>query len=123
VSYAADAQGASADIAAAGAPVVFTRTTRTYDPVAGESAQTVATASSVAITRIPTGADRERMKALELVNLKAVVLIVAGLSLGSFAPAPLDVVTWAGQAYTVRDVSALGPDGVTPILYFVVAAR
>jgi hypothetical protein len=33
------------------------------------------------------------------------------------------VVAWAGEDFVVRDVSILAPDGVTPILYFVLAAR
>lgn len=126
MTYTADATGAAADLAAAGSTVTFSRAVRaTYDPLTGANVATTTTASSVAIARVPRGADVERVRALDLVNKRTVVLIVAGLALAaaSYRPVPDDVVTWAGEDFVVRDVSPLSPDGVTPILYFVLAAR
>lgn len=126
MSYTADAVGAQNDLASAGSTVTFSRITRgVYNPLTGDNGGTTTTASSVAIARVPRGADVERVRALDLVNKRTVVLIVAGLALASasFRPLPDDVVTWAGEDFIVRDVSSLAPDGVTPILYFVLAAR
>jgi hypothetical protein len=126
MTYAADAVAAAQDITAAGAAVTFTRTVRGgYNPLTGDNTSTVMSASSVAIARVPRGADVERVRALDLVNKRTVVLLVAGLALASAAyrPLPDDVVTWAGEDFVVRDVSALGPDGALPILYFILAAR
>jgi hypothetical protein len=125
VSYGPDAVGAANDLAQAGASVTFTRTAQAYNPTTGANSGTATSASSVAIARVPRGADVERLRALGLVNQRTIVLVVAGLALGAanFRPQPNDVVTWAGEEYTARDVSVLGPDGATPILYFVIASR
>jgi hypothetical protein len=124
VTYLADAQGAQADIADAGAAVTFTRATKSgYDPVTGASSSTVTTATSVAIAKVPRGADAERIRGLSLVGKRTVVLLVAGLRLAAYVPQADDVVTWAGADYVVRDVSPLNVDGVTAILYTVIAAR
>ena len=124
--YTPEQADAFADIQDAGASVTFSRITRgVYNPLTGDNGGTTTTATSVAIARVPTGSDVERVRALDLVNKRTVVLIVAGLALAtaSFRPVPDDVVTWSGEDFVVRDVSILAPDGVTPILYFVLAAR
>ena len=124
--YTPEQADAFADIQDAGASVTFSRITRgVYNPLTGDNGGTTTTATSVAIARVPTGSDVERVRALDLVNKRTVVLIVAGLALAtaSFRPIPDDVVTWSGEDFVVRDVSILAPDGVTPILYFVLAAR
>ena len=124
--YTPEQADAFADIRDAGASVTFSRITRgVYNPLTGDNGGTTTTATSVAIARVPTGSDVERVRALDLVNKRTVVLIVAGLALATatFRPVPDDVVTWSGEDFVVRDVSILAPDGVTPILYFVLAAR
>ena len=124
--YTPEQADAFADIQDAGASVTFSRITRgVYNPLTGDNGGTTTTATSVAIARVPTGSDVERVRALDLVNKRTVVLIVAGLALATatFRPVPDDVVTWSGEDFVVRDVSILAPDGVTPILYFVLAAR
>ena len=124
--YTPEQTDAFADIKDAGASVTFSRITRgVYNPLTGDNGGTTTTATSVAIARVPTGSDVERVRALDLVNKRTVVLIVAGLALATatFRPVPDDVVTWSGEDFVVRDVSILAPDGVTPILYFVLAAR
>jgi hypothetical protein len=123
VSYVADANDALADLAAAGATAVFSRTTVTYDGTTGAATQSVTMATTSGIAKVPSGADRERLKQLDLINVQTVVLLVAGVALGQYQPRPNDLVSWAGESYTVRDVSLLAPDGVTPILYTVYAAR
>ena len=124
--YTPEQADAFADIKDAGASVTFSRITRgVYNPLTGDNGGTTTTATSVAIARVQTGSDVERVRALDLVNKRTVVLIVAGLALATanFRPLPDDVVAWAGEDFVVRDVSILSPDGVTPILYFVLAAR
>jgi hypothetical protein len=124
--YTPEQADAFADIKDAGASVTFSRITRgVYNPLTGDNGGTTTTATSVAIARVQTGSDVERVRALDLVNKRTVVLIVAGLALATanFRPLPDDVVAWAGEDFVVRDVSILAPDGVTPILYFVLAAR
>jgi hypothetical protein len=124
VSYVAKAQSAAAKVTKAGAAVSFTRATKSgYDPVTGANGSTVTTATSVAIAKVPRGADAERIRGLSLVGKRTVVLLVAGLGLASYVPQADDVVTWAGADYVVRDVSPLNVDGVTAILYTVIAAR
>lgn len=124
--YTPEQADAFADIKDAGGSVTFSRITRgVYNPLTGDNGGTTTTATSVAIARVPTGSDVERVRALDLVNKRTVVLIVAGLALATatFRPVPDDVVSWSGEDFVVRDVSILAPDGVTPILYFVLAAR
>jgi hypothetical protein len=124
--YTPEQADAFADIKDAGASVTFSRITRgVYNPLTGDNGGTTTTATSVAIARVQTGSDVERVRALDLVNKRTIVLIVAGLALATanFRPLPDDVVAWAGEDFVVRDVSILAPDGVTPILYFVLAAR
>jgi hypothetical protein len=124
--YTPEQADAFADIQDAGASVTFSRITRgVYNPLTGDNGGTTTTATSVAIARVQTGSDVERVRALDLVNKRTIVLIVAGLALATanFRPLPDDVVAWAGEDFVVRDVSILAPDGVTPILYFVLAAR
>jgi hypothetical protein len=124
--YTPEQADAFADIQDAGASVTFSRITRgVYNPLTGDNGGTTTTATSVAIARVQTGSDVERVRALDLVNKRTVVLIVAGLALATanFRPLPDDVVAWSGEDFVVRDVSILAPDGVTPILYFVLAAR
>jgi hypothetical protein len=124
--YTPEQADAFADIQDAGASVTFSRITRgVYNPLTGDNGGTTTTATSVAIARVQTGSDVERVRALDLVNKRTIVLIVAGLALATanFRPLPDDVVAWSGEDFVVRDVSILAPDGVTPILYFVLAAR
>jgi hypothetical protein len=125
--YTPEQADAFADIKDAGASVTFSRITRgVYNPLTGDNGGTTTTATSVAIARVASRvSDVERVRALDLVNKRTVVLIVAGLALATanFRPLPDDVVAWAGEDFVVRDVSILAPDGVTPILYFVLAAR
>ena len=123
MSYEREVALASRLINAKGASVALTRTTPGgYDPITGSSGAVTLTASGRAIARRPTGADAERIKQLDLVSLTTVVLLIAAAGL-AFAPRPVDVVTWGGETYTVRDVVPLNVDGAAPILYTVFASR
>jgi hypothetical protein len=124
MSYAPAQALASRLIGEKGGPVTFTRSVQSaYDPVTGAGGATVTTASSTAVAKKPGGADVERFKQLGTVDQVFRVLLVAAPALGSFAPKPNDAVAYGGESLTVRDVASLSPDGVSPILYDVVAGR
>jgi hypothetical protein len=123
--YAADQRDALADITAAGASVVFTRTTPgTYDPTTGQYGGTVTTATGKAFARRPNGGDIERLKTVgvDLINQRGQFLVVAALGM-AFQPRPDDRCLWAGEQYTVRDIAPLNVNGAEPILYFVAVTR
>jgi hypothetical protein len=120
--YSADVAGAYGDLADAGAAITFTRSASTYNGLTGGTSVVTSTAAGVAIALRPTGSDVERLKALDIIPTTAAIYLVAAQGL-AFAPAPQDVVAFAGVSATVRDVSALNVNGTQPILYRVVAVR
>lgn len=90
--------------------VTFTRYAQgSYNPATDTSALTTSTITGTAV-RIP--GNPHRYAQLGLVESKAPTLVFIPLYYGQ-TPEPGDIVTWESQDYTVRDVQAWGPDGVT----------
>lgn len=116
--YAEDIAGAAADIAAAGAPVTFTRNTSTYNETTDATTPSTTTSSSVAIG---VKSNWQKFRAQSLTIGIPQTLLVAALSM-AFDPLPGDTFVWNGFTYAVVNVEALAPDG-TAILYTVVGSR
>lgn len=119
--YAQDIQQARCDIAAAGASIVFTRDTSTYDAATDTRIPSTTTSCGVACRIKPRYTDVMRFQAQGLVLTDPVTLLVAADGL-TFDPQPGDTFLWAGLGSTVRSVDPTGPDG-TPIFYKVVGSR
>jgi len=122
VSYAKEVALAKRLIRGKGTLTTVTRPSTGYDPVTGASSSSPTISDAYAVAKVPRGADAERIKALDIVSLKTVLLLIAADGM-SVIPAAQDVVAWAGEDYTIRDVATLAPDGGTDILYDVVASR
>ena len=119
--YAPDIASTSRDIAAAGAPITFTRDTSTYAPSTDTKTPGTAQACGVALRVKPRYTDVMRLQAQGLVLIDPVTLLVAADGL-AFDPQPGDTFVWGCISYTVRSVDVTAPDG-TPILYKVVGSR
>ena len=90
--------------------VTFTRVVRaSYDPETDTATETTSTITGTAVRAM---GNPHRYTALGLVESKAPTLIFVPTTYGD-TPEPGDVVTWESEEYTVRDVEAAAPDGVT----------
>jgi len=107
VSYTDSHARAAALVAAKGAPVTFTRTTRTYTPTTDTSTITSTTVAGSAI-RIP--GDPKVYEALKLVEWDAPTLLFAPTTYDE-VPEPGDTLSWDSNTYTVRAVQPIAPDG------------
>jgi hypothetical protein len=98
--------------------ITFTRTTQTYSPATDTLTAATTTITGEAIeTPRRSAADLSRLNELNLRSTETILLIFTPTTYGQL-PRPGDVVTWpnddtTGVVYTVRDVNALRPDGVT----------
>lgn len=106
--YDAEATSALADIAEAGAPVVFLA-----DAWKGGSIATDVTGSAIEIP-----GDADKLRELGILVANNVTLLVAAKNLG-ITIAPLQRFTWGGTTYTVKFPTPLQPSG-TPILWTVI---
>ena len=90
--------------------VTFTRTAQgNYDAATDTAALATSTITGTAV-QVP--GQPHRYAQLGLVESEAPTLIFIPTYYGE-TPEPGDVVTWASQEYTVRDVQRWAPDGVT----------
>ena len=110
---------ALAEVTANGAPVTFTRTAEGYDPATDLVTPTTSTVSGQAIQVRMGGMAIERFRALGLVIEDAKRLLFAPATFGQ-TPVTGDRVTWAGEAFTVRDVETVSPDSTTILAYVTV---
>ena len=97
--------------------ITFTRTTQTYDPATDTLTPAVTTVTGEAIeTPRRSAADLARFADINLRATETILLVFTPTTYGQL-PKPGDIVTWpadsTGLEYTVRDVNALRPDGVT----------
>lgn len=109
MSYAADHAGALTDVQNAGAPVSFTRTTQSIDPLTEQpNTPAVAVVSGFAIRR---AGNPRQYEALKLTDKEAVTLLFAASNYGD-VPVLDAVALWAGKNYIVRSVNPIAPDGI-----------
>jgi hypothetical protein len=117
--YADDIVDAAADIAEAGAPVTFTRTTSVYNPATDANVPTTVTSPTVAIG---VKSNWQKFAVLGLtVNIPQTLKVAA--SGMTFAPQPGDTFVWGGFAYAVVNVEAVDVTGADAIIYTVVGNR
>jgi hypothetical protein len=120
--YDAVASRALALIARKGAAIAFLVVTAgTPDPTTGLPPTSTTTTVMGSAVEIPgDAADREQYIALGLIQLNPVTLYVAGSGLAA-TPAPGMRAIWAGKDYTIKLATRVAIDGVSVILWQLVA--
>lgn len=117
MSYATDHAGAYADVLAAGASVLITSTTPSYNAATGRSTPSVSTMDGAALE---TDGERRWLVELGLVQTTAHVLLFAPATYGDVAPLGGEL-TWGGHDVVIRGVKpAAAPDGVSICSYLAV---
>lgn len=97
--------------------VPLTRETQTYDATTDTVTPTVTTING---TAMKTRGNPKRYEELKLRMTEAPALLWVPETYGD-TPLPGDTLTWNGKKFTVRDVDALAPDGVTILAKLIVS--
>ena len=119
--YAAEIADAGTDIADAGQPITFTRTTQVYAPATDASTPAITTASGFAIRVRPRYIDVTRFLEPGLAIVDHVTLLVAAAGM-DFDPLPGDTFEWGAYTYSVKVVDPTGPDG-SAIIWRIIGSR
>ena len=107
-------------VSAKGSAVTQTRISKgSRDPLTGQSTDTVTTIEGWALR---DAGNPKRYEALGLTESAAPTVIFVPTTFGDTEPGLDDTLTWAGEAYQIRDVLPLAPDG-NAILYWLVIQR